>query len=230
MNPYTLISGYHRKRDDSRYDTFFQTWLNNVCKLNPQPQRIIIIADSGARPPLSDCQWDIRVPITVIHLFGNLGSCGDLIHGNKPHHFAGWTGVVLSGALLAYTNETDFVFMEQDCLCFGDVIGEMDKAIGDGGIVFGNFPSQPCAQSLFLVRHAYIPEFVRLFLSQGHQKEQKNLGEHVFARLESEHPEQWKRFAFGFDRARPFKLDDEVFYIQQMTAAELEELKKKGLI
>lgn len=230
MNPYTLIAGYHRKRDDTRYDKFFQTWLNNVCTLTPQPQRIIIIADSGARPPIADCHWDLRVPITVIHLFGDLGSCGDLIHGSKTYHFSGWTGVVLAGAMLAYTNETDMVFFEEDVLAFGNVIGQMDKEIGDGKVIFGSCNFMPCAQSLFLVRHAYLPEFTKLFLSQGQQKLEENLGEHIFCRLEQVFPSVWKRFSFGYDRSRPLKMDDPVWYVQHITPSEMAEFEKRGLI
>lgn len=230
MNPYTLIAGYHRNRDDTRYDTFFQTWLTNVCRLTPQPQRIIIIADSGARPPLSDCHWDIRVPITVINLFGNLGCCHDLLVGNKPHHFSGWTGVVLAGAMLAYTNETDMVFYEEDVISVGDVIGQMDKEIGEASVIFGNTAGMPCAQSLFRVRHEYLPEFARLFLSQGRQEFPEYLGENIFERLETQHPIAWKRFSFGYDRTRPINYDDKVWYAQHWKPEELAELKKRGMI
>lgn len=229
MNPYIVCSGYHKNRDDKRYDHFFQTWLNNVCALTPQPQRIIIICDSGAKPPLADCHWDIRVPITVIHLFGDLGSCGALLNGTKDYAFSGWTGVVLAGALLAYTNESDVIFVEEDCLCFGDVVGQMDREIGNAGIIFGNCSFMPCEQSLFLVRHFYIPEFVRLFLGEGPQTNKENLGENIFDRLEKLHPTMWKRFSFGFGRDRPLKMDEPTWYAQKFTASELQQLKIRGM-
>jgi hypothetical protein len=230
LKNYTCVSGYHRERGFTGIDTFFKIWMENLCKLTPEPEQLIIIADSGARPPMGELFAAPPFDVTIVPIRGDLGNCHALLNGIKPHKFAGWSGVVLAGAMLAYCNETDMVFYEEDVIHKGDVIGKMYEEIGDAGIIFGSTDGMPSAQSLFLIKHDYLPEFVRLFLSQESQQMKENLGENIFARLQQERPSEWKRFSFGYDRTRPFNLDDEVLYLQHITADEMGSLKEKGII
>lgn len=235
---YTLISGYNPIAAKKCGDGFFRTWLTRVSRMTPMAEQIILICDSGAFPPWCEairedydelfCQASLRME--TIALQGDLGNHLQVLSGERPYAWSGWTGAVLSGAMLAYTNCTDMVFVEQDCLCFGDVVGQMEKEIGDGGIIYGSYDKMPCAQSLFMVRHNYLPEFVRLFLGEGPQSDPANLGEHIFGRLEQRYPDKWKRFSFGCDRQRPIPFDEPVFYVQQLTSDELAELKNRHLI
>ncbi len=227
---YICVSGFHRPEGWKGRDPFFPIWIANLCKMTPLPQQLIIIADSGARPPMDDLPAAPPFPVTIIPLVGNLGNCHMTLNKIKTHKFGGWNGAVLSGALLAYANETDMIFVEEDMLQFGDCVGKMYEEIGDGGIIFGSTAGQPCAQSLFLLKHAYIPAFVRLILNRGSQDTQEELGEHQFAAIEKEYPTVWKRFSFGFDRTRPIRYDDPVYYVQHLTHEELAELKKRNLI
>jgi hypothetical protein len=158
----------------------------------------------------------------------------DLVEGRKPHKFNGWMGAVLALALIAYNDESDFIYIEQDCLCFGPWVNKIYEELGDHGVAFGRkhqtAPWMPCSQSLFIVRHSYIPEFVRLILSTDAQNKEGELGEHKFERMAQEHPNEWKMFSFGYDRERPFNMEDAVFYIQHVTPEELDKLKEKGLV
>ena len=228
---YLLCSGYHRSPPaQAGYDHFFPIWLANVSNLSPQPERIIIICDSGARPPLQDCPPEQACKVTVIPLTGDLGNCHATLNKIKNYDYGGWSGVVLVGALLAYLNETHLVFFEEDVLAYGPVIWKMFEEIEDAGIIFGSTDGQPCAQSLFLLKHDYINTFVRLMLSQGKQDKQEELGEHQFRRLEQQNPDKWKRFSFGFDRSRPINYDDHAWYAQHLTSDEMDELRKRKLI
>ena len=170
----------------------------------------------------------------LLQLQGNPGHIGSLLNGSKPHDLCGWSSAVLALAMIAYCNETDFIYKEQDCLAFGPWIDQMYKDLGTKGMVFGrkmvNAPYMPCAQSLFLIRHHFIPEFVRRYLELGPERTEGNLPEHKFARLEELWPQHYARLSFGYDRERPINFDDPVWYAQKFTAAELEELRRRNLI
>jgi hypothetical protein len=227
--PYTVVSGYHHS---SNSKSFLLTWLENTMRYS-NPSRIIVVGDScdGVEFPVG-----LSERVIPILLPGDLGSCGALMNGTKDHRFNGWSGSMLAGMMLAYCNETDAIYKEADCLWVGDCVGEMYQQIGDAGIIFGNY-LQPdgshamlCAQSLFLVRHWFIPEFVSTFLSSPAQNIATEMGEDKFARFEQQNPAMWKRFDFGVDRGRPLPFDKETFYCQQCTDAEIDELQKSRLI
>lgn len=167
-------------------------------------------------------------------LSGNLGHVGDLLNGSKPYDFCGWSSGVLALAMIAYSNESDFLYKEQDCLAFGPWVEQMYADMGDGDMVFGRKmqgpPYMPCAQSLFLVRHSFIPHFVGQYLYMGSDKIETNLPEHKFQKLEDNNPGRIRRLSFGYDRERPINFDDKVWYAQKFTHQELEELKKRKLV
>jgi len=171
---------------------------------------------------------------TNILLGGNCGHVGDLLSGGKPHALCGWSSAVLALAMIAYCDESDFLYKEQDCLAFGPWIDQMYKDLGNKGMVFGRKmvgpPYMECSQSLFLIRHRFIPEFVRRYIELGPDGDPNNLPETKFAKMEAANPQHYARLSFGYDRERPINFDDKVWFAQKFTAQEIQELKKRGLI
>lgn len=169
-----------------------------------------------------------------IRLNGNLGHVGDLLNGGKPHEICGWSAAVLALAMIAYCNESDFIYKEQDCLAFGPWVEQMYADMGDANMVFGrkmkSAPWMPCAQSLFLIRHKFIPEFARNYIALGPENKVDNLPEHKFVKLEEASPKDYRRLSFGYDRERPITYEDRVFYAQKLTAQEFDELKRRNLL
>ena len=206
---YTIGSGYY----DSHRELpgFPDVWLRCLSKANPKPSSVIVLGVGGPKNPYGD-------RVQFVSLDGNLGYIGSLLSGEKPHSFCGWSAGMLALAMIAYNNETDFIYVEQDCLVFGDWVNALYDALGGSlGIVFGSNNLMECAQSLFLVRHSFIPQFVVDYISQGPERENCNIPETKFARLEKLKQESWGRFKFGYDRYRPFNPNDPTFYIQQLT-------------
>lgn len=167
-------------------------------------------------------------------LSGNLGHVGDLLHGKKHHQFCGWSASVLALAMIAYAGELDFVYLEEDALAFGPWVTQMYSELGDGQFAFGKKMQSPpwmaCSQSLFIVRHAFIPTFVKCYLMLGTDGNAENLPETKFQAIEERFPNECRRLSFTVDRERPLPYDAPVWSAQKFTPDELEELKNRKLI
>lgn len=217
---YTIGTGFHYFPGSY---WFWELWYNNtICFSSPKP--IIVLASGGSNIPPSNpsrVEW--------IRMRGDIGHVYDLITGAKPYEWCGWSISIVSLALMAYYNETDFIWKEQDCLAFGEWPRQIYDEAGNRDVMFGSWRAG-AANSLFWVRHSFIPEFVRLFLGTGSERIWDNIGEKKFERLEAEHPTKFGRFSFGYDRDRPLCLKQPVFYAQKLSPQELIELRAEGLI
>ena len=216
------------KNGDEFRRAFAQLWYYNTMAAQPKPERVIVISEGGSKPFCAE-------GVDTVNLTGDLGHCEDLVYGRKPHAHSSWSISMCAAALLAYDNETDFLYKEEDCLAFGPWVEQMYKDMGDGVMVFGAKHTSPpwmaCSQSLFLVAHRFIPTFVVCYLAAGNDRDRHNLGEKKFETLEAKFgKDKIKRLSFGVDRERPIPWDAPVFYAQQFTQAELDEAKRRGLI
>jgi hypothetical protein len=219
---YLIGTGYHAKPNDAAdREKFFKLWWENTMRF-AKPERVVVLASGGNSIPYAPGQW--------IPLAGDLGHVSDLVSGAKPFAFCGWSISICLLALAAYFDECDFIFKEQDALAFGPWIERIYYELGDRNVLFGSAKCMPAVQSIFFVRHSFIPRFVELYLGTGDERKSDNLGEFKFARLEREHPQDFGRFSFGVDRDRPIPYDSKVFYAQQLSQQELEELRQRELI
>jgi hypothetical protein len=208
---------------------FARQWSASIKRLSPAPSRVVIIAEGASKRP------DCGDGFDVLTLTGDLGHCGQHLNGSKLHEFTGWSASMLAGAMLAYTDESDFVYVEEDCLIFGPAVRAMYADLGDGCLIFGrkhqSHPWMSCSQSLFLVKHAFIPTFVSTYLRMGKDGKLGNLGEEKFVKMQEQFgPSIVRQFTFGYDRERPVNYDDPVFYMQQISPEELTELQNRKLI
>jgi hypothetical protein len=225
MNKFIIGSGYwHQDGMSEAASNFHKIWLNNISKYTDSP--IYVVCVGGCRPNFND-EREI-----LITLNGNCGHVGALINGTKNYPIGGWSASICLLAMLAYNNESSFVYAEQDCLWFGGVPERMYQDLGDKGMVFGAkmgaAPWMSCAQSTFLIRHSFILDFLRGYLFLPHDKDM--LPEDKFVKLEENSPNNYGRISFGVDRERPMPWDAEVWYAQQWTQEELDEAKKRGLL
>lgn len=208
---------------------FAPIWSVNVAKLIPQPSRIVIICEAGSKRPAVGWNTD------VIRLTGDCGNCDQIVRGKRPNDYSGWTAGMAALAMLAYVDMADFIYFEEDCLAFGNVIGQAYTDMGDGDMVFGKKmtspPWMPCSQAFFLVRHRFIPEFVSAYLALGGERNINNLGEHKHVKIEQQFGSQrCRRLSFGVDRERPIPWDSSVWFAQQWTPEELAEAKRRGFV
>jgi len=222
---YIIGTGYHARHDNGdALSWFYRIWEANTFKY-ADPFAVYVIATGDGRIP-----DQIRPEVYWVPILGDLGYIGDLLHGAKPYALSGYTVALFTLALLAYQNECDLVFKEQDALAFGPYIDTMYSEIGTHGCIFGKARSWSCAQSVMLILHSFLPEFVRLHLGTGPENVVANIGEEKMKRLEQQNPGSFCRFTFGVDRERPFDVKSPVWYGQKFTGAEMLDLRNAGLI
>ena len=228
MNP-LIITGYHEST--ARDLEFARIWYYNTIKA-PYRGDIYVFETKGSAFP--DAEPYARATIRHIPTHFNLGHVGDLLDGKLPFQFCGWSASVLAGAMIAYNCGKDMLYKESDCLAFGSWIPTLYSQLGDAGFIFGrkhqSAPWMPCSQALFLIKHAYIPAFVSRYLALGTDNDATNLPEHKFMRLMEQDPANVKQMTIGYDRERPICFDDEVWYAQKFTEAEMAELRRRELI
>ena len=221
---YVIGSGYIG--GDQGREEFYRIWVSNLER-NPdvKPAHCFVICSRG-ESPVDERHW-----IRKLELNGDLGHiCRD--HSQR-RQIEGWAADVMATAMLAYIDESDFLFIEQDCLPFGPFVSQMFRELGEEGMIFGSNSWMPSAQSLFLVRHAFIPDFVHAYLGKK-IRDKKLGGEQAFKELEAEFPGKCKRLSFGFDRDRPpegfASMRGKVWYVQQISQAEIGQLRETGFI
>lgn len=228
---YLIGTGYHRnaglasgeKTGGLAPEHFFDLWLANTERHSAAFTAVMASGD-GPRPN--------KIPLRVkwMDFVSDLGHVHDLNNHRKPYHWCGWSISFVTLALIAYFDESDFIFKESDVLAFGPWVDRMYDEIGNAGMIFGKAKCMPAVQSLVLCKHEFIPEFVRLFMGTGSEQIKSNEGELKFARLEQQNPGKFARYSFGVDRDRPLPYDDEVWYAQHWTSNELAELCCRNLI
>lgn len=191
-------------------------WLRNNLKTS-SPELIFVLSMRGSRFNHEDVN-EINIP-------GNTGQLNELISSRK-HDFSGASASCLTLAMVAYCNECDFIYKEQDVLCFGNWVEKLYECAGDGAGCMG--PNDPCPSGtgLMLFRHAFIPKIVARYLSSRPEHDQNSLMEHHFHEMH----DLLRIYSMGFDKKRPVDFDAETFFIHQPSFGDIEILKQKGLL
>ena len=226
---YIIGTGYHSRHGalGDAQAWFYHLWLENTLRYTEPLAIYVVGSGDGKRPDWTG--WPV-LPIYWLPILGDLGYCGDILSGRKPYHFAGAMMTWCTLAMIAYMNEADFLYKEQDVLAFGPYVEEMYSALGDKGWVFGNCRLMGATSSFSLVRHKHIPEVVRLYLGTPAENDPNQMPEAKFSRLQQAHPDLLCRYSFGVDRDRPFDVKAPVWYAQKFTREELLQLREAGLI
>jgi hypothetical protein len=201
--------------------------MANTLK-HSEPFAIYVMATGDGEIP--DVEPYKSVPLFWVDILGDLGHCGDLLSGKKPYRFPGGALTWLTLAMIAYANECDFIYKEQDVLAFGPCVETMYNEIGSHGCIFGSCKKMASASSLMLVKHWFITDFVRLYLGTPAENKPDMISECKYAQLEKQYPSLYCRYSFGLDRDRPLNLKAPVWYAQKFTPDELLALREAKLI
>jgi hypothetical protein len=219
---YIVSSGFYAKEDDQYKYDFFDIWYKNTIKYS-SPKKIFILNHGSKQPKNDNVSW--------INLDYNLGHMGDIRSGIKSHKLSGWSVSILEGALLAYANNCDMFYKEQDCLAFGDWTKNIYEKHPNEKMVFGHCKGVPydIEQSLVYIKNEFLLTFVSEYISiEGNDG--WVLSEEKFGKIRDKYQKDIGKLDFGYGRIRPFNIEDDIFYIQQVKEKELEMLQKCGKI
>lgn len=218
---YTITSGYYAKDGDNYRKEFFEIWYLNTIK-HSKPEDIYVFNNSSN--PFKGFEFKVN---WIDHKY-NLGHvCGP----NNGFKFGGWSMSIIQGALIAYSNNTDWIFKEQDCLAFGNWVDDIYIQVNEekARMIFGKCKIMPVEQSLIFVKHDFILDFVTAYLSHPNT-DWEICPEQKFKDLEYKFPKEIKRLRFGYGRDRPYRITDQSWYIQQPTQEEMRHLREMGMI
>jgi hypothetical protein len=207
----------------TRSPAFFNVWRRQVHRCL-RPLRIVVT--DSASPVKPDHGSDPS--LVWIELDRNYGHANDLRMGWIKTKYSGFTRSVMNGAMYALCCDADFyVYVEQDCLLFGDELlaNAMGNATEDillgarteNGVRADGAPAaRMLQQSFMIVRRAALERFITSLLdspwSDG-EVPPEEIMEHRLA------PFGLLRIPFG--RSRPIDFGLTHFYAQHLSETEL---------
>jgi hypothetical protein len=210
---------------------FFNIWWDNTFKYSNPEEVLIINQNSPFLPDEKKGKW--------IDTLFNLGHVHSLDTNNYPNKkFAGCSLTFMIAALYCYNSNCDMIYKEQDCLAFGDWVNSLyaDLEENNAKMLIGreeDADGQSSAQSIFLIKHDFLLDFVRSYLSLNYNDAGPGYvrPEWKFTILKNHlYPDSIKFMSMGYDRARPASYEEETYYIQQLKQQEIDILSRIGKI
>jgi hypothetical protein len=210
-------SGFFATRTfhDARAEFLQHTWLPNTARVST---RIVIVDNSTYGLP------ELAL-YRLIRCEKNLGHACDPFPAIAKTPLLGWSLSWILPALVAYADDCDFIYKEQDCLAFGDWL----PLVRRGRASIGRNDLMPCEQSLFYIEHDFILPFITDYLLlAGHDAQIST--EDKFRRLLDRYGGPIEFHDLPGGRNRPMPNVTRPFYLQKITDHELSRLKHSGLV
>jgi hypothetical protein len=139
-----------------------------------------------------------------------------------------WASSLITGALYAYNNNLDLLYIEQDCLV-KNVDYVLDWARSErANIVYGygvySFKPGWSEQCLIYIAREYLSHFIVQFIGMKLDRQTFDFPEVIFHRLYKDDADFWP---FGYGRKPVDDWSGECFYKQQITPEELNRFRAK---
>lgn len=217
MQPRNMSSSFIRTAP------FFEFWYHFVDRYT-SPERIVIVdSASPVAPPMPNDSRIVHLPM--------MENFGHSVTSERQGVMSGVERCLLQLMMYAHVNETDLVYIEQDCLVRGE--GWLDacfEALGDKPIMYGDGEGtpQPMQQSLMIFRHEALWEAMNK-VRDAFEASLEHLADPE-ARKPMDSPEKRWHLQFGdmavllpFEggRTRPLRYDQPYLYAQHWTDEEL---------
>src|SRR6185503_6613722 len=142
-------TGFYSNSVDFHWNLDFAgVWIENT---QPVSRRIVCV-DCSTLFLQPDFNWQ---PIRI----ANAGYCGWPV-GKCAGPLLGWSLSWILPALVAYAEGADYVYKEQDCLCFGDWLPLVKR----GRMAFGRCSVMEVEGCLMWIEHGYILKAIADFM------------------------------------------------------------------
>jgi len=230
-NDYIVTTGYYSPPDNKFIEDFFHIWYDNIIKYS-SPKRIIVVNAGCKRPEGAKGEWLDGYNFGYVPVMDKERNCPK---------FCGWSIGFMVGMMIAFHNNCDFIYREQDTLAFGKYIDAIYNMVNKKGkkILVG----EDCAHAYKIdngftfLKHDIILDFLKEWLTI----DRKDAGPGRL-RPEQKFTTVFKKFTkvqgflpFGYGTFnRPINYEDETFYFhpnnKKALAICLEEVRKRKLV
>lgn len=190
---------------------FEEDWMRCVRRfLRPEK---ILVTDSASPSKLPEIHGVEIVEMTRNFLHASV--CDSKL--------CGWSRGFLMGAFYALMNDLDYVYLEQDVMFWGDIVGRAFGELGCADYSHGLWDhSLKVEQSFVVMRNAVIMDFICGYL--GVRRSDRDLRPELkFYRLSR--TMNFKELSFGYGRRRPIDFTNDCFYFQQSSPEELRRMR-----
>ena len=201
-----------------RNSKFSKYWLSHILNQSILPKKIFILdADSPE-------EIDINVKNHgLVEISRQLKNYGHGVHCSKNNILCGWARGFLHGAMQAYLNDCDYVYVEQDLLLFGEKFIEnifelLEKNDKQVCCINGDETPQKLQQSLVVVKHSYLIKYITGLLNSTDHTISEELKHYNVIGNDI----MWCPYKGGRQRKN---LDKENYCFQHLTSEEIEKLK-----
>ena len=207
---------------DVKFEFFRNVWQPNTG------ERDVVMVDN------TDEEIGMKVAFAdrtrIISVNKNLGHVGQHLGAYRPH-LLGFSLSWIIPALVAYSEQRDFIYKEADCLAFGSWEESILKDMEERNLqmAYGEGSKWACTeQSLFYIKWEFLSEAIWSYLSIP-DGDGKILPEDKF-RMMSERNMRVGKFSIGCGRSRPIDYDAAAWYAQKFSDEEMQELRARKLI
>ncbi len=213
----------------TRCATFFDLWYKQVSRCL-HPDRIVITDSASPLKP----DFNSYKGVQWVELDRNYGHSNDIRVGRIQTKYSGFTRSVIGGAMHALCCDADvYVYVEQDCLVFGENF--LAQAIGDstadillgaptenGKGLYGGSAAPMVQQSLIIVRRSALERFLIELLGVPKSDGEVSPEETMRERL---NPFDFLQVPYG--RSRPIDFNRSHFYAQHLDDEEYARFREK---
>lgn len=200
---------------------FYALWLTRIG-----PRQRVVVNNCASTCVFASDPWTRE-----IRLYENTGHVKNFLC-DSTRQLLGWSMSWIIPAMIAYAEIRDFIYVEQDCLVFGEWERHIVREAAEKGWRMACGPKHDegnCEQSLFWIKWDFIPDFVALYMAIK-ATDGVIMPEEKFTAIQAMKPTIIGSFTLPGGRKGPRPYDAEAWYGQHFTNAELEELRKLRLV
>ena len=204
-----------------RNSFFSKYWLSHILNQSILPKKIFILdADSP-----NDLDSNVKNH-KLVEISKQLRNFGHGVHCARENILCGWARGFIHGAMQAYLNDCDYVYVEQDLLLFGKNLLEnifklLEKNNKEICYMNGEETPQKLQQSLIIVKHSYLIKLITGLLNSTDHTISEELKHYRIIKDDV----MWSQYRGGRQRKN---FDSENYCLQHITSEELEKLKKEN--
>jgi hypothetical protein len=202
-----------------RNQNFSKYWLSHILNQNVKPKKIFILD--------ADSPEEININVKnhyLVEISKQLKNFGHGAYCANRNILCGWARGFLYGAMQAYLNDCDYVYVEQDLLLFGkNFIENIFKLLKKNNkqvcCIDGSDTPQNLQQSLVVVKHSYLIKYITGLLNSENNRISEEQKHYNVIKNDI----MWSPYRGGRHRKN---LDKENYCLQHLNSKELEKLKK----